>query len=308
MEPNVTIGVCARNNASTIREAIDSIITQDFPQELVELIVVDGDSRDKTLSIVKEILVNSAIRSKTFKENMGLGYARQIVIDNAAGRYVIWVDGDMIIPTSYLRDLVNFMEEHPEVGIAKGKQALEPGENLLATLEAYSRAAGKMVDYGSKKAFLKALGTSGSIYRTEAIIQVGGFDKDLKGYCEDWDIEIRVRAAGYSLLAIDAEYLDYERHKLAWSGLWSRYWRRGYDTHYFLHKKRGLIKHYRMFPPAAFLAGLLHASKLFKITRKKAVFLLPLQYVFKMTAWYIGFINSHLDSHRRGSIRIDGPS
>jgi len=297
MKPKVTIGVCVRNNASTIREAIESIIGQDFPHELVELIVVDGHSEDKTLSVIKESLENSSIKSKVFNENKGLGYARQIVVDNAEGRYIVWVDGDMIISRSYLRELLEFMEKHPEVGIAKGKMALESGGNLLSTLEAFSRAAGKMVDYRSRRAYSKVLGTSGSIYRTQAIAQVGGFDKDLKGYGEDWDVEIRVRAAGWSLLTTYAKYLDYERCGLTWKTLWSRYWRRGYDTHHFLHKNKGLIKHYRMFPPAAFLSGLLHAYKLFKLTRKKVVYLLPFQYVFKMTAWYIGFINSHMDSY-----------
>lgn len=296
MKPKVTIGVCVKNGASTIREAIESIINQDFPREFMELIVVDGYSEDKTLSIIEDSLKNTEIKSKIFYENKGLGYARQMVVDNAEGNNIVWVDGDMVISEDYVSKLVEFMERHPEVGIAKGKQAWE-SRNLLGTLEAYSRAAGKMVDYSSEKARSKSLGTSGSIYRIEAIRQVGGFDGNLRGYGEDWDIEIKARAAGWSLHTTDAKFLDYERHGLTWKNLWSRYWRRGYDTHYFLHKNRGLLKHYRMFPPAAFLSGLLRAHTLFKLTHEKKVFLLPFQYVFKMTAWYIGFIRSHLDSY-----------
>jgi len=293
----VTIGMCTKNSEITIREAIESVLQQDFPHERLELIIVDGYSKDKTLAILKQVLKNTDIKNNIFYENEGLGRARQIVVENAGGEYIVWVDGDMVIPKDFVKKQVEFMKQHPEVGIAKGEMSLDPMNNTLATLEALSRAAGKMIDFRSKKAYSKVLGTSGSIYRTRAIIQAGGFDKDLKGYGEDWDVEIKVRAAGWSLLTTDAKYLDYERHGLTWKTLWSRYWRRGYDTHYFLHKNRGLIKHYRMFPPAAFLSGLLHAHKLFKITQRKAVFLLPFQYVFKMTAWYIGFINSHLDSY-----------
>jgi glycosyltransferase involved in cell wall biosynthesis len=296
MKSKVTIGVCVKNGASTIREAIESIINQDFPRESMELVVVDGYSKDKTLSIIEDSLKNTEIKSKIFYENKGLGYARQMVIDNAEGNYVVWVDGDMVISEDYVNKLVGFMERNPEVGIAKGKQIWE-SSNLLGTLEAYSRAAGKMVDYRSEKARSKALGTSGSIYRIEAIKQVGGFDENLKGYCEDWDIEIKTRAAGWSLRTTDAKYLDYERHGLTWKNLWSRYWLRGYYTHYFLHKNRGLLKHYRMFPPAAFLSGLFQVHRLFKLTYQKAVFTLPFQHVFKMTAWYSGFIRSHLSSY-----------
>jgi hypothetical protein len=48
-----------------------------------------------------------------------------------------------------------------------------------------------------------------------------------------------------------------------------------------------------MFPPAAAVAGLVDALKLFKLTGRKAVFFLPFQNVFKITAWYSGFFKSH---------------
>jgi glycosyltransferase involved in cell wall biosynthesis len=295
----VTIGFCVKNCEATVKEAIDSIICQDYPHDLMEVIVVDGYSKDRTIKIVKEALRHSDIKTRIFFENKGLGVARQIVVDNAVGDYIVWVDGDMVISRDYVRKLVEFMDKDPKTGIVKGKQSLEFQSNMLGTLEAYSRAAGKMVDFSSEKAYSKALGTSGSIYRVEAIRQIGGFDKNIKGYCEDWDVEIRVKANGWLLHSIDANFLDYERHGVSWKNLWSRYWRRGYDTHYFLHKDKNaeLIRHYRMFPPAAFLLGIFHAHKLFKMTHRKEVFLLPLQYVFKMTAWYIGFARSHLDSY-----------
>ena len=298
VKPKVTIGICVRNSAATLREAIESIICQDYPHELLKVIFVDDGSDDNTLSIIQEYVSIIDIPAKVYHTSWkGLGHARNIVATNAEGDFILWVDGDMVLSRDFVRKLVEFMEQHPKVGIAKGKQALEPGGNLLATLEAYSRAAGRMVDYQSEKARSKALGTGGSIYRIEAIRQAGGFDENLRGYGEDWDIEMKAKAAGWSLLTTNAKFLDYERHGLTWKSLWSRYLLRGYYTHYFLHKNRGLIKHYRMFPPTAFLSGLLHAHSLFKLTHRKVVFLLPFQCVFKMTAWYFGFIRSHLDSY-----------
>ena len=297
MKTKVTIGVCVRNCENMIKEAIESIIDQDFPHELMEVIFVD-ESEDNTLSIIQEYVSRIDIPAKVFHiSRKGLGYARNVVVANAEGDFILWVDGDMILSRDFVRKQVEFMEQRPKVGIARGKQALKPATNLLATLEAYSRAAGRMVDYQSEKSRSKALGTGGAICRVETLLQVGGFDENLRGYCEDWDVEIRVRKAGWSLCMTDAEYLDYERHGLTWKSLWSRYWRRGYFTHYFLHKNRGMIKHCRMFPPAAFVSGLLHAHKLFKITQQKAVFLLPFEHVFKMSAWYFGFTRSHLNCY-----------
>ncbi|MGB9914287.1 MAG: glycosyltransferase [Candidatus Bathyarchaeales archaeon] len=299
-KPKVTIGVCVKDNASTIREAIESILEQDFLNGLMEIIVVDGYSRDGTLSIIKSCLKNCEMLAKIFCAN-GLGKARQIVVDNAKGEYIVWVDGDMVLPRKYVKNLVQYMDEHSDVGAAKGIPSLNFTSNLLGTLEAYSRAIGKILHFGSRKAMSSGvLGTSGAIYRTSIIKKIGGFDKDINGYCEDWDVELKIKEAGFALRLVNLEYLDYERCGLTWKNLWSRYWRRGYDTHYFIHKRKNkrLIKHYKMFPPAAFLAGILHAHALFMLTRKRIVFLLPFQYLFKMTAWYFGYIKSHTRNYQ----------
>jgi glycosyltransferase involved in cell wall biosynthesis len=298
MKPNVTIGVCVRNNASTIREAIESIIGQDYMHELMELIIVDGHSNDKTLPIIKDSLNNTDMKSRIFYENKGLGYARQIVVDNAEGTYIVWVDGDMVISKNHVRKQIEFMKRHSEVGIAKGKQALEPGKNLLATLETYSRAAGRMVDYASEKAKSKSMGTSGCIYRVKAIRQVGGFDKNITGYGEDFDAEYRIRKAGWLLCTTDVKYHDYERNRILWKDLWRRYLKRGYDFQQIWHKKEKVINLYKMLPPAAFLAGLFNSFKIYSLTNRKIAFLLPIQHALKNTAWCIGFVQGSLDSYR----------
>jgi glycosyltransferase involved in cell wall biosynthesis len=305
MKPMVTVGVCVRNSASTLREAIESIICQDYPHEFMEVIFVDDDSEDETLSIIKNYILKMNMKAKVFHHKWkGLGYSRNLVIDNATGDYILWVDGAMILSRNFVNKLVQFMNTNPKIGIAKGKQVLKPAANMLSTLETYSRVVGKMLDYKSKKAHSKSLGTGGSMYRLEAIRQIGGFDQNLKWYGEDQDVEIRVRAKGWLLARIDAKFGENKKRRLTWGSLWKRYWFRGYYTHYFCHKNRGLLKHYRMLPPMAFLAGLLHASTLFKITGKKMVYLLSLQYAFKMSAWYFGFIRGHLDSHKTKSLRL----
>jgi glycosyltransferase involved in cell wall biosynthesis len=292
----VYIGICVKDAEATIKEAIERVMEQDFPHEFMELIVVDGGSRDKTLSIVKDCLDTVDMENKIFSENKGLGHARQIVVDNASGNYIVWVDGDMVLSKDFVRKQVEFMEENPDVGIAKGKYEMRPGPNLLATLEIYSRAAAKLGDYRCEKARSKSLGTSGCIYRVKAIRQAGGFDETIKGYGEDWDAEYRTRLAGWSLCTCQVPYQDYERLGLSWKELWRRYWKRGYDMHDVLEKHKGVIKVYAMLPPLAFLAGLLNSFFVYRLTRKKIVFLLPFFYPLKMVYWWFGYIRRHLES------------
>jgi glycosyltransferase involved in cell wall biosynthesis len=259
LKPKVTIGVCVKNSEAYVKDAAGSILEQDFPHGLMEVIFVDDGSEDGTLSIIDSFVPKLDMRVKVFHhEWKGLGATRNVVVNNANGEYIIWVDGDMTLSKDFVRKQVEFMDKNPDAGIAKGKQALEPGGNLLATLETYSRAAGRMVDYNSEKAQSKSVGTGGCIYRVNAIRQVGGFDKNITGYGEDMDAEHKIRKAGWLLCTTDVQFRDYERGKILLKDLWRRYLKRGYDMHRFSCRRKGMINFYKMLPLAGFLVGLLY--------------------------------------------------
>jgi len=182
---------------------VESIVAQDYPHELLEVLVVDGCSSDKTVQIVKEVLSNSDIKGHIFFENKGLGFARQIVVDNAQGKYIVWVDGDMILPKDFVKKQVEFMEKNPKVGIAKGRYNVIKENSLVAFLEdiefMISTRDEKVITSGS-------LGTSGCIYRVKAIRQVRGFDQNIKGAGEDTDAEYRVKTAGWKICISSAHF------------------------------------------------------------------------------------------------------
>lgn len=294
-ETKITIGICVKNSEMSIADTIKSVLNQDYSHEFMELIIVDGYSKDKTVSVIKDILKHYKIAYKIFYERKGLGYARQIIVLNAKGKYIVWVDGDMVLSREYIKKLEEFMDENPKVGITKGEYDLTPAVNWIATLEIYSRVAKNIrnFDHAIQKT---SMGTSGSIYRVDAIRQVGGFDERIRGHGEDWDAELKVRKAGWSLSIIRETYRDYERYGFSWKILWKRYFKRGYDMHNFLHINIGMIDLYKMLPSSALLAGLLNSLKIYQITRRKMAFLLPIQYMFKAFAWNYGFIISHLNS------------
>lgn len=296
MKPIVTIGFCVRNCEASLREAIDSVLDQDFPHELIEVIFVDDGSKDGTLSVILDYISNMDMQVKVFhSEWKGLGWARNVVVDNARGDYIVWVDGDMILPSDHVRKQVEFMQQNPKVGIAKAKHGTCPGEKLVATLENLPYL---VEDFrNEEKVTPKLLGTGGSIYRVEAIRQVGGFDSKIKGAGEDQDAARRVIAAGW--LFDRTQTLFYERRRDTWKALWDEYFWWGYGMHRTLRKNKDLIVLWRMVPLAGFLAGLLYSIDSYRLVRQKKVFLLPLHFTFKLTAWCLGFIKSRIDFYSR---------
>jgi glycosyltransferase involved in cell wall biosynthesis len=256
----------------------------------MELIIVDGYSEDKTLSILKESLNQTGLKHKIICENEGLGRARQIVVDNASGDYIVWVDGDMVMSRDFVRMQVEFMDHNPDVGIAKGKYETcirTHHENLVATLETTEFILSTMFE---GKTSSKTLGTSGCIYRVKAIKQVDGFDPHLKKSSEDIDAENRIQEAGWLLHVTNA--LFYETRRQTWRALWNEYFWHGQGNRHVFEKNKRIINLYKMLPPVAVVAEFLRVPAAYKLTRRKVVLLLPLHYVFKRIAWFLGFMNA----------------
>lgn len=289
----VTIGVCVKNSAKTIREAIQSIIQQDYPRELLKVIFVDDGSEDNTLSLINQYATRMNMDAKVFHHKWkGLGASRDIVVDNATGRYIVWVDGDMILPSDHVRKQVEFAEQNAKVGIAKARYGTSEEGSLVGFLENVSYImADKM--YGGKTT-VRTLGTGGSIYRVDAIRQAGGFDPDMKGVGEDMDAEFRVRQAGW-LLYLGSPAVFYERHRQSLQALWAEGFWHGYGGHSTFRKNARAFALLKMSPLAAVVAGAWYSAVAYRLVHKKMVFLLPLQRAFKQTAWCLGFFKAQMD-------------
>jgi glycosyltransferase involved in cell wall biosynthesis len=283
----VTIGVCVRNGEDTISDAIESIIGQDFPHELMEVIFVDDGSIDRTLEIIRDYVPKMGIHVKIFHhEWKGLGYSRNVVVNNTSSEYIIWVDADMILSRDFVMKQVNFMDRNPNVGVGKGKYIMDSGASLVAYLENVDSIV-ESFNFAQKPLF-KPLGTGGCIYRVTAIRKSGGFDENIKGVGEDMDAENRIRKAGWLLRISEAGF--YEKRRKSWKDLWNEYFWHGFGGCKIVRRVSPQSLLFQMFPPIAILTIFLRSCNAYKLTYKKIVFLLPLHWIFKRTAWILGFM------------------
>jgi glycosyltransferase involved in cell wall biosynthesis len=290
--PKVTIGICVKNSAKTIHQAIQSVIQQDCPSELLELIFVDDGSGDDTLSIINQYAAKIRAETKVFHHDWkGLGYSRNVIVDNASGDYIIWVDGDMVLPRNHVRKQVEFMEQNPRVGIAKAKYGIMKGESLLSFLEDISYVAVDRM-YGGKPTS-RPLGTGGSIYRVEAIRQANGFDDNLQGVGEDMDAESRVSQVGW-LLFLGSPAFFYERRRQSWRSLFAECFWHGYGGYFIFRKDCRAVSLFKSNPLAGFVVGVWYSTVGYRVFPKKEVFLLPIQYALKRAAWCLGFVKAQM--------------
>ncbi|AOS82843.1 hypothetical protein BIU88_00950 [Chlorobaculum limnaeum] len=114
-QPAVTVLMPVHNGERYLKEAIESILAQNFVD--FEFLVIDDGSTDRSHQIAgsygdpRIVLVANA-------ENRGTVHVLNQGIALASGRYIARMDADDISLPDRLERQVRFMDEHPEVGVS----------------------------------------------------------------------------------------------------------------------------------------------------------------------------------------------
>ena len=104
MTPELSVIIPSFNTAGYIADAVLSIV-QDVPQ--AEIIVVDDASTDKTLERLDRLdLPNLIVIPLLENSPGGAGYASNIGLDRASGKYIAFVDSDDFFCVGYLANLL----------------------------------------------------------------------------------------------------------------------------------------------------------------------------------------------------------
>ena len=112
--PQVSVLMPVYNGALYLREAVDSILNQTFID--FEFIIVDDGSTDETSAILDGYTDPRIVRV-TNQNNLGIIEALNRGLAVACGKYVARMDADDISLPERLSQQVQFLEEHPEIGI-----------------------------------------------------------------------------------------------------------------------------------------------------------------------------------------------
>ena len=112
--PLVSIMIATYNSQRILQRPLDAIRKQSYPQDKIEILIIDGGSTDGTLEIAKEydcIVLNNP---KTDPVN-----AKIIGMNNATGKYLVTIDHDEVLtnPDS-IKIRVEAMLKNPECKVA----------------------------------------------------------------------------------------------------------------------------------------------------------------------------------------------
>ena len=100
---DLTVVVCSYNVESIIKECLESI-KKNNPKKII---LIDGGSSDKTQTIAKDY-VDEILNDKA----QGLAIARNMGIDNASTKYIIFVGPDNIMPPGSFAKMINYLKQY----------------------------------------------------------------------------------------------------------------------------------------------------------------------------------------------------
>lgn len=113
LAPKISIGVPVYNGAELLRDALDSILGQDFTD--FEVIISDNASTDATAEIAREFAAADP-RVRYIRQPVNFGVLRnfEFVLDQAIGDYFMWAAVDDTRSSDFLRINHAFLSSHPE--------------------------------------------------------------------------------------------------------------------------------------------------------------------------------------------------
>jgi CDP-glycerol glycerophosphotransferase (TagB/SpsB family)/glycosyltransferase involved in cell wall biosynthesis len=114
--PRFSVIVPAYQVQAYLHECLESVLTQSYPD--LELIAVDDRSPDACGAIIDEFAARDPrVRPVHLPENQGLGRARNAGMREAAGDYVVFLDGDDTLTPDALRAIADRLKETGEPNV-----------------------------------------------------------------------------------------------------------------------------------------------------------------------------------------------
>jgi hypothetical protein len=202
---DVSVIILNYNGSRFLRNLFESLSNQTFTD--FEVVFVDNNSTDDSLRLMNKILANEPtgrLHVKIIKNAANLGYCKgnNVGLKYGNGKYVVFLNNDTYVSTTWLEELVKVMDADPSIGACQSRLIrvrtgdVQMDGNLL---DIYGWPQGLVFcrdDLAVSEATFYVSGAS-MIVRRHALLRIGGFDTWL--FFGDFDLCWRLRLLGYKM-------------------------------------------------------------------------------------------------------------
>ncbi len=246
--PDISIIILSYNTQSITKRCLTTVIKSVASQKDLEaeIIVVDNGSQDGSVEMIKKIqnskfkTQNDNLKLKTIFNTKNVGYPKgnNQGLEVAEGKYVLFLNSDVIIAELNFKDILNYLDKHQEVGVLTVKVNLPTGtidpashrgfptpwnsicyflrlEKLLGRVGSLGKLCGGYHLTGLDLDTIHEIDSpSGAFYltRKEILKKTGGFDEDFFMYGEDLDLSYRIKENGYKVIYFPRYAVTHLKH------------------------------------------------------------------------------------------------
>jgi len=206
----VTVVIPTLAADSRLLECVQSLSRQTRPD--LEVLIVDNSGK----GLVCRNGTAPGARVIENRANAGFGAAVNQGIRASTTPFVATLNDDAVAHPAWLAHLLDALISRPDAGMCASQVRLfgEPrldSAGMLVALDGSSKQRGHgraPEDFPVTEEVLMASG-SAALYRRAMLEEIGGFDDDFFLYCEDTDLGLRARWAGWKCLYAPAAVVDH---------------------------------------------------------------------------------------------------
>jgi glycosyltransferase involved in cell wall biosynthesis len=203
--PLVSIIIPCRNEEQFIGRCLDSILTNDYPQDKLEVLVVDGMSTDGTRQIIESYTHRFPWISRIDNPKQIIPAAMNLGIQHATAPVIMKMDAHSTYDPGYIGSCIKYLKEYGVDGVGGILITLPQKDTLVgqAIALSLSHAFGVGNSYfrtgASTPRYVDAVAFG--CYRKELFQKIGLYNEDLVR-SSDADMNVRLRGAGSRILLI----------------------------------------------------------------------------------------------------------
>lgn len=183
------------NCAAYLRETLQGVLAQDPGPNLMQIEVVDDHStHDDPGAVVTELGTD---RVGFYRQPENVGHVRNFntCLQRSRGHLIHLLHGDDAVREDFYRTMQRPFECHPEIGAAFCRNIYIDADGYWTSIAPLQEAeSGVMNGWLERIAVGQRLQPPSMVVRRDVYERLGGFDRRIRQYGEDWEMWVRIAA------------------------------------------------------------------------------------------------------------------